>query len=202
MAISSGIFCNLSFSFFWQYVMQFCVNSLVVKLSNNQPPCIDYKPSLNIIDGDLYSKHDHYFWHCPYCAFPNMSFLKTRFLSEMLCWWKLEVMNIFKIIAMLLHRFALLDLSRTERAWRVGQHIHCLHIRPWVPSGTIWPCEGQVISFWVWCEGSIPCTGPRYWTWHDVSTTNKNFCILGSQSLVCISNQLTNKSIPLLVILW
>jgi len=77
-------------------------------------------------------------------------------------------MDNFKIIAMLLHRLALLDLSRTERAWRIGQHLHCLHIRPWVPSGTIWPCEGQVISFWVWCESSIPCTGPRYWTRHDV----------------------------------
>ena len=77
MAISSCIFCNLSFRFFLQYVTQYSVNSLVVKLSNNQPTCIDYKPSLNVIDGSWYSKHDHYFWHCQYCAFPNIAFKKN-----------------------------------------------------------------------------------------------------------------------------
>lgn len=46
-------------------------------------------------------------------------------------------------------------LSGAEESGRTGQHVHHLHIGPWLPSGAVWADQGQEFSVRVRCARAV-----------------------------------------------
>lgn len=61
------------------------------------------------------------------------------------------------------------DIQCTSGHRRVGQHLHHLHGRPWLPHWTVWSDQREVNAVRLWSKSPVLCEGAKCGTWNQVS---------------------------------